>query len=202
MPNWCENKLTLKPGSISDEDFEMLMKQLDDREDKSCFLKIIRPYEGEGDYDWCVENWGTKWDVDGEIDNGFLLEFQNDGQVQLRFNTAWGPPCAIYDFMTEMGIDVEACFYEPGCEIYGEYTDGDGRDFDETEDKISLLVNGLDYEPDDLDVMYLKYGYDYDEDKYNERATTIQALARGVLTRRKVHFALLSSEPDALARIM
>ena len=99
MPNWCENKLTLKPGSISDEDFEMLMKQLDDREDKSCFFQIIRPYEGEWDYDWCVGNWGTKWDVDGEIDNWFLLEFQNDGQVQLRFNTAWGLPCTIYEFM-------------------------------------------------------------------------------------------------------
>ena len=33
-------------------------------------------------------------------------------------------------------------------------------------------------------------------------AQIIQALARGVLTRRKVHFALLSSDPDALARIM
>ena len=35
-----------------------------------------------------------------------------------------------------------------------------------------------------------------------QSATTIQALARGVLTRRKVHFALLSADPDALARIM
>ena len=36
----------------------------------------------------------------------------------------------------------------------------------------------------------------------HDRATTIQALARGVLTRRKVHFALLSADPYALARIM
>ena len=201
MPNWCENKLTLKPGSISDEDFEMLMKQLDDREDKSCFLKIIRPYEGEGDYDWCVENWGTKWDVDGEINNGFLLEFQNDGQVQLRFNTASCPPCAIYDFMTEMGIDVEAYWYVSGCGLYGEHTDGLDRDFDETEDKISILVNGLDYEPDDLHVLYHKYG-SHIYRMVPASVRTIQALARGVLTRRKVHFALLSSDPDALARIM
>jgi len=42
---------------------------------------------------------------------------------------------------------------------------------------------------------------EYDEEEH-ENATTIQALARGVLTRRKIHFALLSSDPDALRRIM
>lgn len=35
-----------------------------------------------------------------------------------------------------------------------------------------------------------------------DSAVRIQALARGVLTRRKVHFALLSADPDALARIL
>jgi hypothetical protein len=35
-----------------------------------------------------------------------------------------------------------------------------------------------------------------------DSAVRIQALARGVLTRRKVHFALLSADPYALARIM
>ena len=35
-----------------------------------------------------------------------------------------------------------------------------------------------------------------------EKAGTIQALARGVLTRRKIHFALLSADADALRRIM
>jgi len=38
--------------------------------------------------------------------------------------------------------------------------------------------------------------------KLNKQATAIQALARGVLTRRKIHFALLSADADALRRIM
>jgi hypothetical protein len=33
-------------------------------------------------------------------------------------------------------------------------------------------------------------------------SVTIQALARGILTRRKIHFALLSPDADALKRIM
>ena len=35
-----------------------------------------------------------------------------------------------------------------------------------------------------------------------ECATSIQSLVRGMLTRRKVHFALLSNDDDALARVM
>ena len=41
-----------------------------------------------------------------------------------------------------------------------------------------------------------------EEDEDERCAKVIQALARGVLTRRKIHFALLSADPDALARIM
>ena len=41
-----------------------------------------------------------------------------------------------------------------------------------------------------------------EEDEDDICARTIQALARGVLTRRNIHFALLSSDPDALASIM
>ena len=33
-------------------------------------------------------------------------------------------------------------------------------------------------------------------------AIKIQALAPGILARRKVHFALLSADPDAVARVM
>ena len=40
------------------------------------------------------------------------------------------------------------------------------------------------------------------EDEDERCAKVIQALARGVLIRRKIHFALLSADPDALARIM
>ena len=49
---------------------------------------------------------------------------------------------------------------------------------------------------------YLRGCYCEQVEKEEEGAKTIQALARGVLTRRKVHFALLSADPDALARIM
>jgi len=36
----------------------------------------------------------------------------------------------------------------------------------------------------------------------SKMATSIQAQVRGMLTRRKVHFALLSPDDDALARVM
>jgi hypothetical protein len=38
-------------------------------------------------YDWNVRNWGTKWDVGGDVD------FERDGNDLIyRFPTAWSPP--------------------------------------------------------------------------------------------------------------
>lgn len=37
-------------------------------------------------YAWNVNNWGTKWDVDAEV------ERHADDHLQVRFDTAWSPP--------------------------------------------------------------------------------------------------------------
>jgi hypothetical protein len=36
-------------------------------------------------YDWCVKNWGTKWDVDGQL-------ISDDGALSYSFESAWSPP--------------------------------------------------------------------------------------------------------------
>ena len=36
----------------------------------------LYPYKGEWDYDWCVEHWGTKWDLyEGRIWRDHVLYF-------------------------------------------------------------------------------------------------------------------------------
>ena len=37
-------------------------------------------------YDWSVENWGTKWDVDGKLISAF------DDCLEYSFKSAWNPP--------------------------------------------------------------------------------------------------------------
>ena len=39
-------------------------------------------------WDWCVNNWGTKWDVTAEED------WRDDEVIHLRFESAWSPPVA------------------------------------------------------------------------------------------------------------
>ena len=72
-----------------------------------------------GWYDWCVENWGTKWDIKYEY-----LEVEDDDVVVVKFDTAWSPPNKVFDAMHKQGYDFEAYYVEYGMEYYGSYVDG------------------------------------------------------------------------------
>ena len=69
-------------------------------------------------YHWCVENWGTKWDV-SELN----IEYLDDEQLELTFSTAWSPPEGIIEKLREKYPDLSfSCFYdEPGMEVAGYY---------------------------------------------------------------------------------
>lgn len=115
MPNWCSNSLTLKHDK---EKIDLLEKQL---QESDVFFQHLCPRPADQDtnwYEWNVENWGTKWDVN--VNDGYV-ERLDDNTLQLSFETAWSPPIAFYDFLFEDGWDVEARYYEPGVGFIGEY---------------------------------------------------------------------------------
>ena len=68
-------------------------------------------------YHWCIENWGTKWDV-SELD----IEYDEEC-LELTFSTAWSPPEGIMQELKDKYPDLGfSCFYdEPGMEIAGYY---------------------------------------------------------------------------------
>lgn len=71
-------------------------------------------------YDWSIENWGTKWDVNpNEVDQ---LGDQED-YLELHFNTAWSPPVPWVKALREAFPDAEiTAFYdEPGMQAAGYY---------------------------------------------------------------------------------
>ena len=141
MPNWCNNNLTLQhedPAMIKRAaealergeflaEFIPVPQQLqivagsvsDPDEQHKLEAQTKRNVEelGYGNwYDYCVNEWGTKWDVgaDGSTD------VHPDGKMlHTYFDSAWAPPVRAYEKLTELGFTVGAMYYEPGMAYCG-----------------------------------------------------------------------------------
>ena len=148
MPNWCNNYLVLEhedpamierakkafaegklleefcpvpaslhivAGSVGDPDEQ---KKLE--EDTARNLEI----HGYGNwYDYCVNEWGTKWDVGGEGDQA-----SQDSPTDLRmnFDSAWAPPIAAMEKFQDLGFKVKLVYWESGmcfCGLFDENGD-------------------------------------------------------------------------------
>jgi hypothetical protein len=71
-------------------------------------------------YDYCVNEWGTKWDVGADGNPAQDIP----GGLMLGFDSAWAPPCAAYEKLVEMGFEIRAMYYEPGMAYAGIWEDG------------------------------------------------------------------------------
>jgi hypothetical protein len=84
MPNWCENILTV--SDKTPEFVEFMKGGIDFQKIKPC------PYPDSDTtgawYQWCVDNWGTKWNAANDEETNFA----DDDYI--RFTTAWSPPIA------------------------------------------------------------------------------------------------------------
>jgi hypothetical protein len=148
MPNWCSNTLEIKGPTKKLEEFSKTIK------DGEGFFNTILPLpkqleettsptpkdsnqpliDGANNwYDWRVNNWGTKWDVDGE-DSFYTNELKDfdtleDGTersvLTLAFDTAWSPPEGIFEELSRQGFGIKAYYYEPGMDFAGRWEDGD-----------------------------------------------------------------------------
>lgn len=75
-------------------------------------------------YDWNIGNWGTKWDVDAEIDDSN----NTDEQVIFSFESAWSPPQKAIAILAEKfsKLSFRHSYLEEGCGFvgYDEYDTG------------------------------------------------------------------------------
>lgn len=116
MPNWCDNTLNISNSDKSKiDELEAELRKSEQTE----LFQHLRPYDGDWDYGWCCENWGCKWDA--RIIDWERLE---DNLIVVYFETAWAPPIALYDYLTEEGWNIEAFYYEPGMCFAGMYSEG------------------------------------------------------------------------------
>ncbi len=147
MPNWCNNNLTLEhddPAMIQRaydalergeflQEFVPVPEELkntmagsygDDDKQAELVAQTKRNVEryGYGNwYDFCVGEWGTKWDVGGQGQS----DIHPDGRIlHTYFDSAWAPPVNAYEKLEALGFRVNAQFYEPGMAYAGSYSDG------------------------------------------------------------------------------
>ena len=153
MPNWCNNTLELHhedPAMIERakkafadgkflEEFIPVPASLhivagsvgDPDEQKKLEEDTARNIEvhGYGNwYDFCVNEWGTKWDVGGDDYNEPSQETPN--KITMSFDSAWAPPITAMDKLEALGFSVRLYYYEPGMCFAGVYEDGHDNYYD------------------------------------------------------------------------
>jgi len=117
MPNWCENTVT-----ITHKDklkLDVIEAGLSNDKTQELFNVIHPNPSGEWEYEWSVNNWGSKWDA--SIHD---WERQDDNTIWVSFDSAWSPPIALYEFMESNGYTVEAMYWESGMGFCGAWRDG------------------------------------------------------------------------------
>ena len=145
MPNWCYNRITL-----SHNDSEMI-KRVSESFGKDNLLKeFVSPPEGfnydDEWYSWNIENWGTKWDVRGDI------EESDENSITLFFQSAWSPPLVFYKTLFEdYGFEFTTYYYEPGMGFCGKFETSDDRLLDEYYDIQNDLEWVKENIPEDID---------------------------------------------------
>lgn len=148
MPNWCANTAILKhedpamiararAGAVAGllNEFIPVPKPLMEtvsghmgngyeQELNQFKMQLNLKYFGYKDwYDFCTGEWGTKWDVTGDAQD-------HDNGVMIVFDSAWAPPIAAYEKLVDMGFEVAAKYYEPGCAFVGEWVNGEDMLFE------------------------------------------------------------------------
>ena len=171
MPNWCSNSVM-----IHHEDSDKIDQLVDAFEAQRLFDQIIpipeilknselSSYGGQdsqkrdnlreeaqritgwsNEYDFCVSNWGTKWDVGGD---GSCSIHDENHAVSFNFETAWAPPIGIYEELAKQGYTVNAYYYEPGMSFCGNWTSSHGDDYYEIQGGSGWVVENIPQEISD-----------------------------------------------------
>ena len=153
MPNWCNNTVEINHkdpakmyelvGAINEGKFcdfaKPVPKELhivagrcgaDDNPEQIALEAQEKLNEAQYGYknwyDFCVNKWGTKWDVE-PYDAVEYDSVHDKNGVTFGFDSAWAPPTGVYEALMDQGYAVRAYYYEPGMAFAGIY-DENGDD--------------------------------------------------------------------------
>ena len=201
MPNWCNNNLILEhddPAMIKRaydalergeflNEFIPVPQELKETmsgsygdEAKQAALEAqtranIDKFGYGNWYDYCVGEWGTKWDV-GE--QGCSDIHPEGKMLHTSFDSAWAPPVNAYEKLEELGFRVEAMFYEGGMAYAGTYSDG----YDNTIELEGLSADDIERDHADLDECF---GISESMREYEEDEELTEWIKEGVEARKE-----------------
>ncbi len=202
MPNWCNNNLILEhddPAMIQRaydalergeflQEFIPVPQELKDTvsgfhgdPDEQAKLEAqtranIEKYGYGNWYDFCVGEWGTKWDV-GE--QGASDIHPEGRMLHTAFDSAWSPPVNAYEKLEAMGFRVEAMFYEGGMAYAGTYSDG----YDNTIELNDMSADDIEREYPDLDECF---GISESMREYEDEEELTEWIKDGVEQKKKI----------------
>lgn len=155
----CPEELNITAGFLGDAEQQ---RELERKEQEN-----IAKYGFKNWYDWNIAHWGTKWD----LCEPSLIRV-NDNTVEIACDTAWSPPIAAYETMSEAGYEVTAYYYEPGMCYAGRWTSEDGdecyHDWGDSEGARATL-------PEEIDEMF---GISESQAEYEEEERREEELYR------------------------
>ena len=74
--------------------------------------EMIQKHGAKNWYDWCIKNWGTKWD---RSEYEVVSDEWKDGSIEVLFSTAWSPPAEILKLIsTKYGVKIIDHYEEEG----------------------------------------------------------------------------------------
>jgi hypothetical protein len=92
-------------------------------------------------YDYCVNEWGTKWDVGGEGDQATV---HSPNSISMNFDSAWAPPVPAMEKFQDLGFRVKLVYWESGmcfCGLFDENGDDYYEYTDMTSKELAEVIN-------------------------------------------------------------
>lgn len=133
------DRADLRENSINEllgEETKNVLIPVENNTDEKC-LALRKEFGTDNWYDWNVQNWGTKWDVEVLKSNCWL----DETSINMSFNTAWSPPETFLKKLQQkyQSLDIKLSYTLEGsdtCGLFETYRDGDFVDLDYSEDEV------------------------------------------------------------------
>jgi hypothetical protein len=127
MDEFIPVPLELKEGAMNTSELMKIRNWDYKKELDKVREELNKKYFGYKDwYDFCVSEWGTKWDIGRDSTYSPTLRIKDikNKTVTFDFDSAWSFPSGAYEKLSDMGFSIRAMYYEGGIGFCGIWEDG------------------------------------------------------------------------------